>query len=448
MRVASEIEPLGGLGEALCVSDFAAFAEPPISRDPLGWPGYADKLAMARERTGLSQAVVAGTARVDGERCVLAVLRFEFLGGSMGEAEGRLIADAIAVAGREGLPLVSVARSGGARMQEGTVALLQMPQIARALVALAAAGAPHVTVVDDPTTGGIWAALVAGADIIIGRPGAQVAFAGSRVLAGDPDDRAASTVEGKHRDGYVDVVADGDALGPTVGGYLRLLSPATRGALATPPVPTLPAPAPGPSPAGWDSVQAARSAARRPAKDYLDSYLDDRLPVWGDRSGGTDPSVSCGFGRRDGRTVAFVCQHGGKVGPAGFRTASRLLALAERCSVPVVTFIDTAGADNSPRAEHGGVGTAIALLLQQVARLTVPLLSVVVGQGISGGAVALVNPDNLWMAPDSYLAVITPEAAAAILKRSESEVPEVARQLALWPAALEKLGLSRGQLST
>ena len=456
MTTTAAVDPLGDLADALLITDFSAFVETPVSQDPLGWPGYTDKLHEAQQRTGLAQAVVAGGAHLDGQPCVLVAFRFDFLGGSMGEAEGQLISDAIDAAAQAGLPLVSVARSGGARMQEGTIALFQMPRIARALVTLGAAGVPHISVVDDPTTGGVWAALVAGADIIVGRSGASVAFAGSRVLAGDPYDHTASTAEGKHADGFIDTIADDDTLGATVGGYLRLLSPATRGDAASPPIPTLPAkePAQAPEPtsapvsetAGWDSVLAARSGVRRPARDYLQDYLDEQLPIWGDRSGGTDRSVSCGFGRRDGRTVGFVCQHGSKVGPAGFRTASRLLALADRCHVPVVTFIDTAGADNSPRAEHAGIGTAIAILLQQVARLTVPLLSVVVGQGLSGGAVALINPDNLWMAPDSFLAVIAPEAAAGILKRSGQEAPQIAKQLALTPAALEDLGLSRGRL--
>lgn len=448
MTSAPTVDQLGRLTHELLVTDFAPFDDPPISRDPLGWPGYVDKLHEARHRTGQPQAVVAGTARVSGEACVIVTLNFDFLGGSMGEAEGRLMVRATEHAARAGLPLVSVARSGGARMQEGTVALFQMAHVARALVALARAGVPHISVVDNPTTGGVWAALAAGADIIIGRAGAQVAFAGSRVLAGDVVDPEASSAEGKHADGFIDAIVGDDTFAATVGGYLRLVSPATRGDASDPPVPTLVGPEPMAAPAGWDSVLAARSVTRRPARTYLDDYFDSRLPVWGDRSGGVDPSISCGFGRRDGRTVGFICQHGGKVRPAGFRTASRLLALAERCHVPVVAFIDTAGADNSPSAEHAGIGTAIALLLQQVASLTVPLLSVVVGQGISGGAVALVNPDNLWMAPDSYLAVIAPEAATSILKRSEQEIPQVAQQLALWPAALEDLGLSRGRLST
>ena len=154
--------------------------------------------------------------------------------------------------------------------------------------------------------------------------------------------------------------------------------------------------------------------------------------------------MQCGLGRRDGRTIAFLFQRGGQIGAAGFRTASRVLILAERLHVPVVTFIDTQGTDNGAESERQGVGTAIAELLQQIARCTVPVLSIVVGQGVSGGAIAMINPDNLWMAPDSYLAVIAPESAAAILKQDPGTVPQVADQLMLSPHQLHGLGLSRG----
>lgn len=446
-RLAGEAAPRTPLQDLLAVSDYVQLGEPPTSRDPLSWPGYADQLTALRHRTGLAQAVTAGHAVIDGEQCVLLSFQFAFMGGSMGEAEGDLIVRAVEAARLASRPLVSVARSGGARMQEGTAALLQMSRIAQALVTLARSGVPHIGVIDDPTTGGIWAALVAAADVLIGRAGAQVGFAGSRVRSSHGGPEGASTVEGKHAAGFVDVVTDGADLTGVVGGYLRLLSPATRGAAEPPPLPVLAADQGVDELTGWDSVRAARSDQRRTADDYLAAYFDEVLPVWGDRTGGVDPRIACGFGRTHGRTVAFVSQRGQQVGAAGFRTATRLLGLANRLSIPVVTFIDTSGAENGPDAEREGVGTAIAVLLQEVAASSVPVLSVVVGQGVSGGAVALINPDNVWMAPDSYLAVIAPEYAAAILKRGSADVPELADRLALSPAQLRGLGLVTGILA-
>lgn len=443
----TQSERPASLAAALDVTDFTPLGRPPTSRDPVEWPGYQRKLAEARQRCGVEQAVTAGHALVGGEACVLVVFHFDFLGGSMGHAEGELLSRALEEARTSRQPLVSVGRSGGARMQEGTVSLFQMPRIARGLTALAHAGVPHIAITDDPTTGGVWASLIAAADIVIGRAGAQVAFAGTRVLTGELDQQSQYTAENKQASGFIDIVPTDAEMTPTLASYLRMLSPLTRGAPTEPPLPVLIRDQPVAALDGWDSVRAARSGTRPAAEQYLADYFTETLPVWGDRVGGVDKHIACGLGRRDGHTIAFVCQRGGKVGAAGFRTANRLIALACRLSVPVITFVDTAGADNSPAAERSGVGTAIATLLQQVACCTVPMLSVVVGQGVSGGAISLINPDNMWMAPDSYLAVIAPEAAAEILKQNPSTVAKLSDQLALSPHRLQELGLSRGVLA-
>ena len=426
---------------------FQPFPDPPRSTDPLTWPDYPAKLAATQQRTGSHQAVSAGTAFVNGQPCVAITFDFDFLGGSMGQAEGTLIVQAIQEATANRWPLVSVARSGGARMQEGTAALVQMAHIARALVGLAAAGAPHIAIVDDPTTGGIWAALTAAADVIIARRGAQVAFAGNRVRPGPLAEHSPSSAEGKHAAGFIDVIADDDTLAATVASYLHLLSPLTRGDTTPPDPPTLTRAFPAAALTGWDSVQAARSPDRPRAEKYLTNYFESTAPLSGDRAGGLDLQLTCGLGRRGGRTIAYICQRGGTSRPSGFRTARRVLALAQRLAIPVLTLIDTTGADNSPDAELLGVGTAIAELLQQLASCTVPVLSVVIGQGVSGGAIALINPDNLWMTPDSYLAVIAPESAAAILKQHPTTAPQLAQQLRLAPHHLNMLGLTRGTLA-
>jgi acetyl-CoA carboxylase carboxyl transferase subunit beta len=429
---------------ALLFNDFISFGVAPESSDPLRWPEYQARLIAARRRSGQRQAVAAGTASVNGHLCVAVDFDFNFLGGSMGQAEGELVVHAIEHAAQRQLPLVSVTRSGGARMQEGTVALVQMARIARALVNLAEWGVPHIAVADDPTTGGVWASLVAAADVIIARRGAQIAFAGARVRSDLAVEHSPAIAEVKYEAGFIDEVVDNDRLAEAVGNYLGLLSPLTRGATAEPPVPTSRAPRHSSELTGWDSVLAARNPQRQRSAQYLADYFESTAALSGDRVGGRDAQMQCGLGRRDGRTIAFLFQRGGQIGAAGFRTASRVLALAERLHVPAVTFIDTQGADNGAESERQGVGTAIAELLQQIARCTVPVLSIVVGQGVSGGAIALINPDNLWMAPDSYLAVIAPESAAAILKQDPGTVPQVADQLMLSPHQLHGLGLSRG----
>jgi acyl-CoA carboxylase subunit beta len=426
------------------IDAFEPLAGQALTQDPLGWPGYPATLERARERTGEAQAVTVGRAVIGGNSCVLVAFNFAFMGGSMGEAEGRRITQAIAEAAETRLPLVSVLSSGGARMQEGMRSLIQMQRVARALVKLGAAQVPHVCVVRHPTTGGVWASLGACADIILGEPGAAVAFAGSRVRGDDQGDDVAFTAEAKWEHGFIDAVLGPERLGEQLALALALLAPATRGLPQLPPLPAVRGHTSALS--GWEQVQRTRDPARPRADDYLDDYFTQVFEIRGDRVGGVDPSVRCGFGRREDRTIAFVSQSGAVTRAAGYRTAGRLVELAGKLDLPVLTLIDSPGADGTAAGEAAGVGTAIAGLLQTIAAATVPILSVTIGEGGSGGTLSLAAPDNLWITPDGYFSVITPESATAILKRPPEDVPTVARQLRLAPQDLQDLGIVRGVL--
>jgi acyl-CoA carboxylase subunit beta len=426
------------------VDAFEPFAGQALAQDPLSWPGYPAILERARERTGEEQSVTGGRALISGRPCILVAFNFAFMGGSMGEAEGRRIAAAIAVAANERLPLVSVLSSGGARMQEGMRSLIQMQRVARGLVELGAARISHVCVVRHPTTGGVWASIGAGADIILGEAGAAVAFAGSRVRGQDSEEDAAFTAEGKWEQGFIDAVHPPERLREQLALALELLSPLTRGLPQLPPLPL--ARGHTTSLSGWEQVHRARDPGRPSADDYLEEYFAQVLEIRGDRVGGVDPSVRCGFGRRDGRTVAFVSQSGAITRAAGYRTAQRLVELAAKLELPILTLIDSPGADGTAAGEAAGVGTAIAGLLQTIAAATVPILSVTIGEGGSGGTLSLASPENLWITPDGYFSVITPESATAILKLSPEDVPTVAEQLRLAPEDLRELGIVRGVL--
>ncbi len=426
------------------VDAFEPFSGQALSEDPLGWPGYPAALARARERTGDEQSVTAGCAVADGRACIVVAFNFAFMGGSMGEAEGRRITEAIAVAASDRLPLVSVLSSGGARMQEGMRSLIQMQRVAGALVALGAARVPHVCVLRHPTTGGVWASLGAAADVILGDAGAAVAFAGSRVRGADQGDDAVFTAEGKWELGFIDGVHGPERLREQLALALELLSPGTRGIPQLPPLPV----SRGESTplSGWAQVQRARDPARPTADEYLEDYFTRALEIRGDRMGGVDPSIRCGFGRRDGRTIAFVSQSGVVTRAAGYRTAQRLVELATKLDLPVLTLVDSPGADGTAAGEAAGVGSAIAGLLQTIAAATVPILTVTVGEGGSGGTLAVASPDRLWITADGYFSVITPESAAAILKRPPEDVPTLAGQLRLAPDDLRALGVVRGVL--
>ncbi|MFJ6566481.1 carboxyl transferase domain-containing protein [Streptomyces sp. NPDC091292] len=413
---------------------------------PLSWEGYDESRARAAARTGESESVVCGTAVLGGVRTVLISFEFGFLGGSLGERTGDRLEAAHVYARERRLPVVALVATGGSRMQEGMRALTQLQRVARESALTRAAGLPQLTVVRDPVTGGGWATLGAGADVILSLPSAQIGFAGSRVRPPDADP-SAYTAEAQLAAGAIDAVVPERDLRETLTDWLGLL---TDGASDLPHPPPHPAPPPHalgrtdlPT-TGWDAVVRARAAGRPRAAAYLDAYFTRRVTVSGDRAGGTDDGMLCGFGTHDGRTVAFAAQCGTATRPAGYRTAARLIRLAGRLNLPVLTLVDTPGAANDAAAERDGAGAAIAGLFAAVAECPVPVTTLVIGEGGSGGALALAAPGNTWATPDSYFSVIAPEPAAAILKRPPDEVRRTADQLRLRPQDLVDLGVVRG----
>lgn len=409
--------------------------EPVLSEvdGPLGWPGYGESLAQAAARTGESESVVCGVAQIGDATAVVVAFEFGFLGGSLGTRTGARIEQAFTHARELRVPVVSLVATGGSRMQEGTLALMQLPRIARQITLTREAGLPHISVLRDPTTGGGWATLGAGADVVLGLHGAQVGFAGSRVRP------PGYSVTQQFAAGLVDQLVEPDELRARLERWLHLLTTPGNGPAPVPPAlgtTTLPD-------TGWEAVRRARAPERPRAGQYLAAYFDWLEPVSGDRGGGVDPGVLCGFGHRDGRTIAYAAQGGTATRPAGFRTAARLVRLADRLGIPVLTLVDTPGAANDEAAENAGVGAAIADMFTAVAAARVPVTTLLIGEGGSGGALAFAAPGRTWATPDSYLAVISPELAAAILKRDPAQVKETADRLRLRPQDLAELGIAQ-----
>jgi acetyl-CoA carboxylase carboxyl transferase subunit beta len=426
------------------VSRFGDDIEP---GNPIGWPGYPQQLAAARATTGSRHAVTTSHATVNDEPCILIGFDFGFLGGSAGVAEGARITRAFEVAAAERLPVVCVAASGGSRMQEGTSALVQMQAYAAAIAGARRSGVPYIAVTADPTTGGVWSSLIACADFLIGVPGARVSFSGSRTRppGADPDSQE-FLAAGKWVHGFVDALTPVAGLRAEVAAAIGLLSPRSRGTLERAPLPRWPrgaGPAE-PAPTAWAQVNFARGEALARADTWLADYFEQVLELRGDRCGGVDTRLRCGFGRHLGDTIAYIAQTGAPTTAAGFRTATRLVGVAARLSLPVLTLIDTPGAAGQPADEAAGVGTAIAALLVTIAARSVPITSVIIGEGVSGGAIALASPDDLWIARTGYFAVTAPELAASILKLGAADVPTVAQLLRLTPDDLVASGIVRG----
>jgi acetyl-CoA carboxylase alpha subunit len=279
-----------------------------------------------------------------------------------------------------------------------------------------------------------------------------VSFSGSRTRPEGADPRSAAYLaDGQWRRGFVDVLSGVPGLRAEVASVVRLLSPRSRGSMPRQaPPPAWPAPdgdGGGDGPPGadaWNHVSGARRPSRARADRWLAGYFEQTTQIRGDRCGGVDPGLRCGFGSHQGATIAYVAQTGVRTTPAGFRTATRLLGLAARFRLPVLTLIDTPGAAAAPADEAAGVGPAIAELFVAMAACQVPVTSVVIGEGVSGGALALASPGDLWIARDGYLAVTAPELASLILKLGAHMVPQVAAWLRLTPAELMSRGIVRG----
>ncbi|MGW0748638.1 carboxyl transferase domain-containing protein [Streptomyces sp. NPDC002587] len=428
------------------VTDPGSFTELPApvrespADGPLAWTGYDDSRARAHAHTGEQESVVIGTALIGGREATVISFEFGFLGGSLGERTGDLLEAAYGHAREQRLPLVSLIATGGSRMQEGMLALTQLQRVARQCVLTRAAGLSQIAVLRDPTTGGGWATLGAGADVVLALPGAQVGFAGSRVRPADADP-AAYCAEGQYAAGHVDAVVPPAELRGVLSDWIRVLTAPRAGGPVEPPAALADEIPPA---TGWDAVRQARHPDRPRAGAYLDAYFGLRLPVSGDRAGGADPGMLCGFGLREGRAVAYAAQCGTATRPAGYRTAARVVRLADRLGIPVLTLVDTPGAANDATAEHEGAGAAIADAFAALAAATVPVTTLLIGEGGSGGALALAAPGNTWVTPDSYFSVIAPELAAAILKRPPAAAPATADQLRIRPQDLVALGVARG----
>jgi acyl-CoA carboxylase subunit beta len=426
--------------------------EPPPP-DPLGFPGYPDQLRRAREGAGTDESVAVGTLELGGVEVVAAIGDFAFLGGSMGSGHGRRVAAAMASARERGLPFLASTASGGARMQEGMHSLIQMGRASEGMRRLREDGIPTLTLLRHPTTGGVLASYASLADVVLAQAGATVGFAGPRVVetvTGRPVGDDSHTAETALKAGLVDEVVDPGAAGARLTSWVGLLHPHRRdGALPTARRPE----ESGTAYEAWEAVRRAREPERPTARQLLDGVFDEHLELHGDRAGEDDPVAVAAIARLGGRTVVVVGfdrrarapgerRLEGQPSAAGYRKLCRAALLARRHGLPLVSLIDTPGADPSPASELGGVAGAIAETFVHVLDVVAPTVALVVGEGGSGGALALGCTDRLVMQDDAVFAVIAPESAASILHRDAGRAEEVAPRLRPTAADLRHLGIA------
>ncbi|MGV0838238.1 carboxyl transferase domain-containing protein [Mycolicibacterium thermoresistibile] len=386
---------------------------------------YRRELADASEATGLDEAVLTGEGTIFGRRVALVACEFDFLAGSIGVAAAERIVSAVQRATAERLPLVASPSSGGTRMQEGTVAFLQMVKIAAAVQLHKLAHLSYLVYLRHPTTGGVFASWGSLGHVTIAEPGALIGFLGPRVyehLYGEPFPSGVQTAENLHRHGVIDAVAPLSALRSKLDRALRVLVDEPGLPPAEPDV------APHPDVPAWDSVTASRRPDR-PGVGYLLRHGTTDTVLLSGSGGGEAATTLLALARFGGQPAVVLGQQrvvGGLVGPAALREARRGMALAADLQLPLVLVIDTAGPALSVEAEQGGLAGEIAHCLAELVTLDTSTLSVLLGQGSGGPALAMVPADRVLAALHGWLAPLPPEGASAIVYRDLDHAPQLA----------------------
>ena len=394
--------------------------------------GYVDELHEARERSGVDEAVVTGRGSIHGHAVAVIVGEFRFLGGSIGRATARRITAAVERATRERLPLIAAPSSGGTRMQEGTRAFVEMVPISRAVARHKSAGLPYLVYLRHPTTGGVFASWGSLGHFTVAEPGALVGFLGPRVyeaLHGEPFPAGVQVAENLVDKGILDAVVASEDLAGVAARVLDLLTPGDGGRRSA----RAPAVVPERGPA-WESVLLTRRPDRPGVRELLRHAADDVIPLSGTGDGEHDAGLMLALTSFDGVPCVMVGQDRrnqtpqDSMGPGALREARRGMRLADELGLPLVAVIDTPGADLSPRAEEGALAGEIARCLVDLSTLRVPSVSVLLGQGCGGGALALLPADRVVAAEHGWLSPLPPEGASAIVHHDVEHAAEMAER--------------------
>ena len=424
--------------------------------NPLEFKGYEEKVKSLKEKTGLSEAVVTGKASIEGNPAVIAVCDGRFLMASMGQVVGEKITRAVERATKEQLPVIIFACSGGARMQEGIVSLMQMAKTAAALKQHSDAGLLYVSVLTDPTTGGVTASFAMLGDVILAEPKALIGFAGPRVIEQTIGERLPKGFQRSEfllEHGFIDRIVERKEMRTVLGNILQMHHTAQNPVIQKPVQTVEKERQSVQEKDAWERVTISRKNDRPVGQDYIRTLFSDFLEFHGDRCYGDDPAIIGGIARFAGIPVTVIAQakgkstkenvahHFGMPSPEGYRKALRLMTQAEKFKRPILLFVDTPGAFCGIEAEERGQGEAIARNLFEMSSMKVPVLSVVIGEGGSGGALALAVADEVWMLENAIYSVLSPEGFASILWKDSKRASEAAEVMKLTAADLKKLGV-------
>ncbi|MGE0880490.1 MAG: carboxyl transferase domain-containing protein [Acidimicrobiia bacterium] len=425
------------LVDALTDNGLREWQDEVLTDDPLHFvdtQSYAERLRSARQHNPHAEAVRAGFATIGGHMCALTLCDFDFMAGTLGIAAAERIARTIVFATSRRLPVIGVCRSGGIRMQEGTPAFVRMMSLSAAIAEHREAGIPFITYLMDPSTGGALASWGSQGHLVLGQPGGLISLTGPRVaeiVGGGKVDPASLTSEAALAHGLIDGVVSPSELRVTVTSLLdllgspRVLSRRIRKAPAYDPLAVE-------RTGVWDSIARSRADDRFGTEDLLDVNGEPFVELRGDRLGHDENGLITGFTQIAGHPVMLIgfrrrpSGRGASVGTAGYRKALRAMRVAEELRLPLVTVVDTAGAPTGVDAELSGLAPAIGDCLTMLLTLRVPTMSVILGEGSGGGAIALLPADAIIGLEHSWVAPIAPEAGSTILFRSPEKAQLVA----------------------
>jgi acetyl-CoA carboxylase carboxyl transferase alpha subunit/acetyl-CoA carboxylase carboxyl transferase beta subunit len=417
---------------------------------------YTERIAENRRKSGAREAAIYGTATIGGFPVVLCVLDFTFMGGSMGSVVGEKVTRAIELAAESRTPVIVCSSSGGARMQEGTLSLMQMAKTSAALAMLAEAGVPYFSLLADPTYGGVSASFATLGDLIVCEPKVKVGFAGPQVIEQTIRQKLPAgfqTAEFLMEKGQIDLIVPRAEL-PNL--FKKLLSFHDRGAVrpgATAAAAGIVAPPPA-TRSAWESVQLARLPDRPNLLEYIEKIFSGFTELHGDRCLRDDAAIVGGLASLGGRPVMIVghqkgrgtreniARNFGMAHPEGYRKALRLMEYAGRLGLPLLTFIDTPGAYPGLGAEERNQSEAIARSMMVMSRLPIPIVCTILGEGGSGGALALGVGNRVLMLENAIYSVISPEGCATILFKDASSAPRAAEASRLTARELLALGVA------
>lgn len=422
------------------------------TKNPLQYKGYEEKIRLMQEKTGLEEAVITGKAKIGGKSVALGICDSRFIMASMGEVVGEKITRMVERATEEKLPVIMFACSGGARMQEGITSLMQMAKTAAALKKHSDARELYISVLTNPTTGGVTASFAMLGDVILAEPNALIGFAGPRVIEqtiGQKLPKGFQRSEFLLEHGFIDDIVERKDLKQVLFQLIDLHEQKRMGEkpndifmeetlqkqMGT----------------AWDCVTKSRMKDRPVGSDYINRLFTDFIELHGDRYFQDDKAIVGGIAKFHGIPVTVIAQEKGRTtkenlernfgmpSPEGYRKALRLMKQAEKFHRPVVCFVDTPGAFCGMEAEERGQGEAIAKNIYEMSSLKVPVLSIIIGEGGSGGALAMAVANEVWILENAIYSILSPEGFASILWKDSKRAKEAAEVMKLTARELKEM---------